>query len=174
VPNDRRSVSTEVHHQICQHYYAEAHLLQERQYREWLSTMVAEDIHLWMPVVEVRFLKDKRPAPTPNDAAIFNDRLEDLTQRVERLYTGQVWMEDPPSKIRYFINNVEAFDVGDGEYEKRCNIFIQRHRRQDEMSQHSLGREDRLRRDGSGFKVVTRKLMLDARVVQDKNLYFFV
>jgi hypothetical protein len=37
-----------------------------------------------------------------------------------------------------------------------------------------LGREDRLRRDGTGFRVVTRKLMLDARVIQDKNLYFFV
>ena len=174
MPNDRRPVSIDVHHQICQHYYAEAHLLQERQYREWLSTMVAEDIHLWMPVVEVRFLKDKRPEPTPDDAAIFNDRLEDLTQRVERLYTGQVWMEDPPSKIRYFINNVQAFDVGGGEYDTRCNIFVQRHRRQDEAAQHSLGREDRLRRVGTGFKVVSRKLALDARVIQDKNLYFFV
>ena len=77
--------------------------------------MVADDIHLWMPVVEVRFLKDKRPEPTPDDAAIFNDRLADLTQRVERLYTGQVWMEDPPSKIRYFINNVQAFEIGGGE-----------------------------------------------------------
>ena len=36
------------------------------------------------------------------------------------------------------------------------------------------GREDRLRRDGDGFLVARRKIMLDARVVDDKNLYFFV
>lgn len=170
----RRPVSMEVHHAISQHYYAEAHLLQQHLYREWLESMVADDIHLWMPVYEVRLMRDRRPEPTPDDAAIINDHIDELRQRVERLYTGQVWMEDPPSRIRYFITNIEAFDVGGDEYEARCNVLVQRNRRQMEVTQHSLGREDRLRRSGDRFKVFRRKLILDARVVQDKNLYFFV
>lgn len=171
---DARAVSLETYHAICQHYNAEAYLLQERMYREWLDQMVADDIQLWMPVQEVRLVRDRRPEPTPDDAAIFNDNIHELRQRVERLYTGQVWMEDPPSRIRYFITNVEAFERDDGEFDARCNILVVRNRRQKEVAQHTLGREDVLRRNGSGFKVARRKLLLDARVVQDKNLYFFV
>lgn len=172
--SELRRVSLETYHALCQHYYAEVHLLQERKYREWLSAMVAEDIHFWMPVYEQRFARDRRPEPTPDDAAILNERHADLKMRVEQQYTGQVWMEDPPSRIRYYISNVEAFEAGENEIEARCNLLVIRHRRQDEITQHSLGREDRLRHDGNGgFRVVTRKLVLDARVVQDKNLYFF-
>ena len=47
-------------------------------------------------------------------------------------------------------------------------------RRQNERAVHTGGREDRLRRDGDGFLVARRKIVLDARVVDDKNLYFFV
>lgn len=172
--DERRPVSMETYFSICQHYSAEAYMLQQHQYREWLATMVAEDIHFWMPLTEVRFLRDRRPEPTPDDAAIINDHIEELRQRVERLYTGQVWMEDPPSRIRYFITNVEAFELGGDEYQVRCNVLVVRHRRQLEVTQHSLGREDVLRRSADGFKVAKRKLTIDARVVQDKNLYFFV
>jgi 3-phenylpropionate/cinnamic acid dioxygenase small subunit len=171
----QRRVALETYHEICQHYYAEATLWQDRNYREWLEKMVAEDVHVWMPVLELRFAKDRRPEPTPeNCASILNERYGDLKMRVEQLYTGLVWMEDPPSRIRYFISNVEAFEADDGEFEVRSNVLVTRHRRQDEVAQHSIGREDRLRRDGNGFRLVRRNLMVDARVGQDKNLYFFV
>ena len=82
-------------------------------------------------------------------------------------------MEDPPSKIRYFIGNVEAFDAGKDEFDVYSNLLVYRNRRQLETTVHTLGREDSLRRVGDGFKVFRRKLLLDARVTQDKNLYFF-
>ena len=102
---------------IEMHYRAEVRMLQNGQYREWLTGMVAEDIHYWMPIYEQRLIRDRRPDPTPDDAAIYNDDYGELKQRVERLYTGTVWMEDPPSKIRYMVSNVEAFDAGDGEFD---------------------------------------------------------
>jgi 3-phenylpropionate/cinnamic acid dioxygenase small subunit len=169
-----RPVDRDTHHAICMHYSAEVHLLQERCHREWLDQMVAPDIEYWMPILELRLLRDRRPEPTMDDAAIFNDRYKDLQGRVERLYTGQVWMEDPPSRIRYFISNVEAFETGTvDEFHVRSNVLVIRHRRQTEITQHSLGRTDLLRLDGESFKVARRRLDLDARVVQDKNLYFF-
>ena len=158
---------------IEMHYRAEVRLLQNGQYREWLTEMVDEDIHYWMPIYEQRLIRDRRPDPTPDDAAIYNDDYGELKQRVERLYSGTVWMEDPPSKIRYFVSNVEAFDAGDGEFDVFSNLAIYRNRRQLEMTVHTLGREDKLRQVGDGFKVFRRKLILDARVTQDKNLYFF-
>lgn len=166
-------VTPDVHYAVEAHYRAEVRLLQTGQYREWLHGMVAEDIHYWMPIYEQRFARDRRPDPTPDDAAIYNDDFGELKQRVERLYSGQVWMEDPPSKIRYFVSNVEAFEAGNGELDVLSNILVYRNRRQTEVTVHTLGREDKLRRDGNGFKVFRRKLILDARVTQDKNLYFF-
>ena len=170
-----QAVSRDLHHDIERHYYREARLLQNGEYREWLSACVASDIHYWMPVYEQRLRRDKRPEPTPEDAAIYNDDYEYLKLRVERLYTGQVWMEDPPSRIRYVITNVEAYhaDVAD-EFDVYSNFVVYRHRRQNERAVHTGGREDRLRRDGDGFLVARRKIVLDARVVDDKNMYFFV
>lgn len=170
---EKELVDADTHYAIEAHYRAEVRFWQSGMYREWLHDMVAHDIHYWMPVYEQRYRRDRRAEPGPDDAAIYNDDYGELEQRVERLYTGTVWMEDPPSKIRYFISNVEAFDTGGGEYEVLSNILVHRNRRQLEVTTHTLGREDRLRRDGDGFKVFRRKLMVDARVVQDKNLYFF-
>lgn len=167
------SVAQDVHFAIEAHYRAEVRLWQTGQYREWLKEMVAEDIHYWMPIYEQRFIRDRRPDPTPDDAAIYNDDYGELNQRVERLYTGTVWMEDPPSKIRYFVSNTEAFDMGNGEFDVYSNLLVYRNRRQLETSVHTMGREDKLRRVGDGFQVFRRKLLLDARVTQDKNLYFF-
>lgn len=170
-----KRVSAEMLHAITQHYYTEARWLQERRYRQWLDQMVARDIHYWMPLFEERLLKDKRPEPTPDDAAYYNDTYTDLKGRVERLYTGQVWMEDPPSRIRYMISNVEAYHTNvESEFRTYCNILVVRHRRQIETYQHALGREDILRLSDDRFQVARRKLRVDARVVQDMNLYFFI
>ena len=167
-------VSLELHHQISQFYYREARTLQERRYTEWLEQFIAEDIHYWMPICELRLAKDKRPEPTPDDAAIFNDNYDDLKLRVGRLNTGQVWMEDPPSRIRYMIGNIEAYESDKpDELKVYCNLSVYRHRRQSEEAQHRIGREDTLRLTDSDLRIVSRKLLIDARVTQDKNLYFF-
>lgn len=173
-PADLQPVSMELHHEISQFYYLESRTLQERRYPDWLEQFVAEDIHYWMPVYELRLARDKRPEPTPNDAAIFNDDYSELQQRVDRLETGQVWMEDPPSRIRYMITNIEAYQSDKAnEFKVYCNLAVYRHRRQMEVTQHLIGREDTLRKTDSGLRIARRKLNIDARVTQDKNLYFF-
>ncbi len=172
--DEQQRVQPDLLHAITQHYYTEARMLQDRCYREWLDQMVARDIHYWMPIFEERLNRDKRPDPTPDDAAYYNDTYKDLTGRVERLYTGMVWMEDPPSRIRYMISNVEAFVTDrDDEFTVYSNILVVRNRRQLETGQHALGREDTLRLTDGKFQVARRKLTIDARVVQDMNLYFF-
>ena len=63
-------VTAELQHLIEQHYYTEARMLQNGHFREWLEQLVARDIHYWLPVYEQRFRRDKRPPPTPDDAAV--------------------------------------------------------------------------------------------------------
>jgi biphenyl 2,3-dioxygenase beta subunit len=171
-PKER--VSMQLHYEVSQHYFSEARMLQNHQYQEWLEQCVAEDVHLWMPVIERRYRNDRRPEPGPDDMAIYSDDYSEVKQRVDRMYTGTVWMEDPVSSIRYLLSNIEAFHTEDGNLLKvYSNVAYIRHRQQIERTEHVGCREDILRITDSGFKLVRRKIILDARVTVDKNLYFF-
>ena len=175
VGSDERPVSTELLSEVEQLYYREARLMNQKRHREWLETMVDPEIHYWLPITEDRFVKDRRPPPPPDDPAIFNDHLEDLELRIARLETGLVWMEDPPSRIRHLLSNIEAFHTDDDALLLAySNFHIYRNRRQRDESNLVGGREDLLRRDSEGrLKIYRRKINLDQRVVLDKNLYFF-
>ncbi|MEL0082078.1 MAG: 3-phenylpropionate/cinnamic acid dioxygenase subunit beta [Gammaproteobacteria bacterium] len=167
-------VSMELAYQVEQFYFREARLMNQRKQRQWLETMVHEDVHYWLPITEVRMARDKRPAPTPEDGAIYNDNYGDLDDRIKRLETGLVWMEDPPSKIRHLISNVEVYEAD--QPDQLCvysNFHIYRNRRQRDETNLIGGREDVLLREQDGFKILKRKINLDMRVVLDKNLYFF-
>ncbi len=167
-------VTLELAYQVEQFYNREARLMNQRQHRQWLESMVHPDVHYWLPITEVRFTRDKRPAPTPDDGGIFNDSYSDLDDRVKRLETGMVWMEDPPSKIRHLISNVEVFHADqEQQLSVYSNFHIYRNRRQREETNLIGGREDILVREGDEFKILKRKINLDMRVVLDKNLYIF-
>jgi 3-phenylpropionate/cinnamic acid dioxygenase small subunit len=170
----KERVSMQLHYDVSQHYFQEATLLQDREFSAWLETFVAKDIHYWMPVVERRYVKDRREEPSPNDMAIVNDNYDELKQRVDRLGTGTVWMENPPSSVRYLITNVQAFHTdNEDELVVLSNFVIVRNRSQLEHSEHVGCRRDVLRKVGDGFQLAFRKITLDARVTEDKNLYIF-
>ena len=167
-------VSAQLHYELSQHYYQEATLLQDAEFGAWIDTFVAKDLHYWMPVNERRYAKDKRPAPTPYDMAIYNDNYGEMKDRVARLLTGAVWMEDPRSTVRYLITNIEAFHTdNDDEFVVHSNFAVYRHRGQLEHSEHVGRRQDLIRKVGNGFQLARRKVSLDARVTEDKNLYIF-
>lgn len=172
---DDRPVRRKLLHKIEQFYYREARLLDSRRPREWLEKMVDKEIFYWLPVVEDRYLKDRRPGPTPDDPAIYADNYDDLSHRVDRLETGLVWMEDPPSRRRYLLSNIEAYHTDEDDlFLCYVNFHLFRSRRQRDESNLVGGREDLLRRDRKGsFRLLRRKVMLDHRVVLDKNLYVF-
>jgi len=170
----KERVSMQLHYDVSQHYYQEATLLQDREFSTWLETFVAKDIHYWMPVVERRYVRDRRQEPTPNDMAILNDNYDELKQRVNRLGTGTVWMENPPSSVRYLITNIQAFHTEkENELVVSSNFVIVRNRSQLEHSEHVGCRRDVLRKVGDGYQLARRKITLDARVTEDKNLYIF-
>lgn len=170
----KERVSMQLHYDVSQHCYQEATILQDREFNEWLETFVAKDIHYWMPVTERRYVKDRRPEPSPYDMAIINDDYDELKQRVDRLGTGTVWMENPPSSVRYLLTNIQAFHTDkENELVVLSNFAIVRNRSQLEHSEHVGCRRDVLRKVGEGYQLVRRKITLDARVTEDKNLYIF-
>lgn len=167
-------VSRDLHHEIEQFYYREARMFSEKRYREWLKDMVDEDIHYYLPIFEERYRADRRPPPE-FPAAVYDDNYADLDERVARLDTNLVWMEDPPSRIRHLITNVEAYgtDVAN-ELETHSNFLVCRNRGEREERLLIGGRNDRLRKHGDSWKICRRELLVPQRVVLDTNLYFFM
>ena len=43
-----------------------------------------------------------------DELAILDETKETLTARVARLETGMAWAEDPPSRTRHLISNIEV------------------------------------------------------------------
>lgn len=167
-------VSLELFHAVEQFYYREARLFGEQRYREWLDTMVDSSIHYWLPIFMDRY-KGDRKGPPPFPPAIYDDNFADLDERIRRLETNLVWMEDPPSRIRHLISNIEVYHgENDGELIAYSNFLVCRNRREREQTMMVGSREDRLRRDGAGFKLVSREIKLPQRVILDTNLYYFM
>jgi len=168
-------VPHETLHEIEQFYYREARLFSEKRYRDWLNDIVDREIHYVLPVFEDRYRTDRRPQPE-FPPMVYDDDYADLDERIRRLETNLVWIEDPPSRVRHLITNVEAYETDDpDEYETYSNFLVCRNRGEREETTLVGGRKDRLRRrGGSQLKLYRRTILVPQRVVLDTNLYYFM
>jgi len=174
-------VSPEETHEVEQFLYREARLLDERRYDEWMA-LLADDVHYWVPTrrnrgqarTESRADID-RELSGPEELCFFDENKLTLVGRVVRLSTGQAWGENPPSRTRRFVSNVEVERAGaDDELRVHSNLLIHRSRRVDDVHWFVAGRDDVLRRSGSSFQLVKRKVVLDTNVLQSPNLSLFL
>lgn len=168
-------VDCDTHFEVERFLVREARFLNENRMREWLQTMVAEDIHYFLPVQEIRYLKDQKPIGSSPGAAIFNDNYQMLDMRIQRAETGIAWPEDPVSYLRRFVTNIDV-EWGDVENEvvAHSNILVYRNRRQRDDAVVYGGRVDRLRQIEGRWWLAARKITIDQRVILDKNLCYFM
>jgi 3-phenylpropionate/cinnamic acid dioxygenase small subunit len=173
--SDRRPVSIDLHHEIEQFLYREARMLDDELLREWLETVVDPEIRYQMVMHEERFRKDKSPAEA-REVMPYDDDHAALDMRVRQFESGLQTMLDPPQRLRRVVANVEAFHHDkEGEYLVLSYGIALRFRRLYEHEQLVFGRKDVLRKgQGGGFRLVSRRIDLDERVVRNKNLLFFV
>ena len=84
------------------------------------------------------------------------------------------WAEDPPSRTRHIISNIEV-EPGDVEQELRvyCNFIVYRSRAETEQDFYVGARRDVLRRVDGEWKIAHRKLILDQNVLLAKNVSIF-
>lgn len=88
-------------------YAAEARYLDQEDYERWFG-LLTEDLHYWMPTRETRFRRDETP-PDPQRMNFYKETLESLRMRASRLDTGTAWSENPRTRYRHLITNVEVF-----------------------------------------------------------------
>jgi len=142
---------------VAQFLYAEAELLDERRHDEWLA-LLAEDIRHWMPMRRnVKYGDTTREfTRETEDISWFDEGKDTLTRRVRQIQTGIHWAEEPQSRITHMVSNVVLLGVTPDAGEPR-----------------EVSAKSRLRRDGDGWLIARRKIILDQNVLLTKNLTFF-
>ncbi len=172
--------------EIEQFLYREARLLDERRFHQWLD-LFADDVRYSMSTRANRYPRGSKaiaildPARLANDEAAEEDALAILDEtkatlagRVARLETGMAWAEDPPSRTRHFIANIEVTPgAAADEVEIHCNFIVYKSRSETEQDFYVGARRDVLRRVDGAWKIAQRKLTLDQNVLLAKNISVF-
>jgi len=172
--------------EVEQFLYREARLLDDRRFRDWL-TLFTDDVRYWMASRTNRYPKSSKAISIldpdryveddigrEDELAILDESKETLTGRVDRLDTGMAWAEDPPSRTRHMISNIEV-EMGEAETEIRVysNFIVYRSRAETEQDFYVGARQDVLRRVDGKWKIAHRKLILDQNVLLAKNVSIF-
>jgi 3-phenylpropionate/cinnamic acid dioxygenase small subunit len=156
--------------EVEQFLYEEAALLDARRYRDWL-TLLADDIHYWMPIRRTVTLADiDREFTKQGDMAFFDDDRELLEMRVKKLEAGSAWSEDPPSRSRHFVTNVRITGVEGDEVTVDVCFHLYRTRLESEVDSWIGRRTDVLRRHGASFRLAKRHLFLDHTLIRSTNM----
>jgi 3-phenylpropionate/cinnamic acid dioxygenase small subunit len=171
---------------VEQFLYREARLLDERRFHDWLR-LFTDDVHYTMTARANRYPRSSKAIAVLNperyaeedtsradDLGLFDENLQSLTARVARLDTGMAWAEDPPSRTRHLITNIEMVpDALATDATVHCNFLVFRSRGETEQDFYVGAREDRLRRVDGDWKIARRRLVLDQNVLTAKNLSIF-
>ena len=176
----------EIIREIEQFLYREARLLDDRKFHEWLE-LLTDDIRYWMPVRTNRYpvtskaisildgsRYEEGELSKEGELAIMDEDKDSLTRRVARLDTGMAWAEDPPSRTRHFVSNVEIEPGATAaELKVYSNFIMYRTRAETEQDFYVGCRQDVLRIVDGQWKVAYRKIVLDQTVLLAKNVSNF-
>jgi len=167
-------VTPELQQEIEQFLYHEAALLDEGRFHEWL-VILADDVHYWMPTRYNRTRREREHEfSKPDEIAFFDEDKKSLAMRVKRLDTGMAWAEDPPSRTRHLVTNVQIRSrPAAGEYDVTSAFLLYRTRLETDLNIFAGRREDVVRRTNDGWRIARRKILLDQNVVLAKNLSVF-
>ena len=148
-------------------YRVEVLLLQDRRYRDWLDTMDPA-ISYRVPVTTSTL---DGLATRDDELGYYDEDFELLKARVAKLESKQSWVEQPPSRLRYFVQLVEARREG-GTVTARSNLLLLQYRWNMEQ-QFSGGRTDVLVTADGGLRLRERRVVLDRQVLGEQGLSVF-
>lgn len=169
-------------HRVEQFYYAEARMIDERDFHGWLA-LFTDDTRYLVPIRRNRVDAEFSDAHGEHDDTIglahFDDGKDVLTRRVLRMGSGVAWTEDPPSIQRHLVTNVQVTPTDSGELDVHSCFQVHRYRLDREVEVFTGARRDRLRiedTDGSGpgFTIAARTVYLDHTTVLGNNLNLFL
>jgi 3-phenylpropionate/cinnamic acid dioxygenase small subunit len=133
--------------------FAEARLLDERRFRDWMA-LFAEDGSYWVPAVA------DQESPF-NQVSLFYDDRDLMKTRVDRLEHPRIHVQTPPSRTAHLIGNVilDQADDAKGEYAVSSTVIMVEYR--EDNQRIFAGRQiHTLRRTADGFRIVQKRVNL--------------
>ena len=164
----------EVHEFLC----AEADLLDERRYDEWLD-LLADDIAYWVPMRRnVQFGHwDTENTRQGRDMNWFDEGKATLKLRVKQITSGVHWVEEPSPRVCRVISNIHAIRATPSREDPeqisvKYRILIHRNKLEDSTDVFAGKRDDVLRRVNGHWKICKRTMLLDQSVLLSATLPF--
>ena len=138
------------HREIESFLYREARLLDEHRYDDWES-LWTDDAVYWVPCNE-----DDND-PQLHVSIIYDDR-GCIRRRLDRLKSGTAWAQDPKSRMRRVVSNIET-ENGAGDLTVHSNFSLSEFR--SGVQTTWVGRTvHRLREENGALKMSYKKVML--------------
>lgn len=152
-------------HQIENFLYREARLMDEHAYDEWLA-LWAEDVLYWVPCNEDDI------DPQRHVSIIYDNRAR-LEDRIDRLKSGAAYAQDPKSRLRRVVSNIEVEEGENGEVTVYSNFNLTELRRskQDTFAGRTI---HKLRLQGASVKIASKKVLLVNNDEVIDNLTFLI
>ncbi|MBL4622526.1 MAG: hypothetical protein JKY89_09015 [Immundisolibacteraceae bacterium] len=158
--------------QLANFLYAEADMLSEQQYPQWLTTL-AEDLHYLIPVP--KFVDEEGSRQIGIGNPYFDEDIVSMRLRLGLLSSSTTTTaENPRSLMTHIVSNIRVEAEGEGEYICRSCITIHRTRYTNKEPTAIAGRrEDLIRRTDEGFQLVKRHVKLSQAIIMSPSLSFF-
>src|SRR6185503_4561081 len=146
--------------------YREARLADESRYDEW-AALWTDDAIYWVPANVDDY------DPHRHMSIIYDDRNR-LQDRVDRLKSGAAWAQDPKSRMRRLISNIEIERAEPGgDITVRSN-FVLGELRYGRQTVYFAAQVHKLRPTGDGLKLAYKKVLLINNDEPIHNLTFLV
>lgn len=146
-------------HRVEQFIYAEARLQDEHRYEEW-EALWTDDAIYWVPA-------NGDDIDPETQMSIVYDNRSRIGVRVRQLLSGKRHSQEPRSRIRHLVSNVEILDRTGPEISVGCNVMVFESSQRDDTLW--AARTEYLLRDEGGTFRMARKTV--ALVNNDKPLY---
>jgi benzoate/toluate 1,2-dioxygenase beta subunit len=149
--------------------YEEARLADEARYAEWLA-LWTDDAMYWVPATA-----DPSARPDTQISHIYDNRTR-LETRIKLLQTGHRYSQEPPSRMRRLISNIEVSEPTDGELLARSNFILGELAVQTRHEMHWwVGRTThRLRRVNGALRMSQKTVVLINAAEPLPNLAFLI
>ena len=132
--------------------YQEARLADENCYDEWLA-LWTDDIRYWVPVNVDEY------DPDDHVSIIFDNR-ERLQDRITRLKSGGAWSQEPQSRMRRVVSNIEIAPAKRADERLIVSNFVLGELRRGREAVYFAQQKHRLRLTAGGLRMAEKTVLL--------------
>ena len=149
----------DLHHDVSQFLFREARCADDHRYEEW-EALWSDDGIYWIPA-------NGDDLDPERQMSIIYDNRSRIRLRVRQLMTGKRHTQEPQSRLRRIVGNIEIIKVEERELHVACNTMIFESALRGDILWASKN-EFVLRRNGYDFMIARKKVAL---VNNDKAIF---